>query len=294
MRLIIGLMFLLFTVAKGEIKVVTTYPYIASITKEIVKEKGKVESLAEGTFDPHFVVPKPSLTLKLRDADLLVINGAGLEVGWLPPLLNQVNNLKINPASVGFLDLSKFVNLIDKPEIISRASGDVHPEGNSHFYLDPNNIPALADAITQKLCRLDQQNCQYYKNNYISFKEKWDGKMKEWDVRMSPSKGKKVIQYHKLFDYFLLRYGLKSVGTLEPLPGIPPNAKHVEGLIDLVKNEKVDRILQDVYHPQKPAKFISEKTGVGITVLPHDVGAVPEAKDIYSLFDEIVKRLTQW
>ncbi|MCX7737887.1 MAG: zinc ABC transporter substrate-binding protein [Hydrogenothermaceae bacterium] len=293
MRLIIGLMFLFFTVAKGEIKVVTTYPYIASITKEIVKEKGKVESLAEGIFDPHFVVPKPSLTIKLRDADLLVINGAGLEVGWLPPLLNQANNLKINPSSVGFLDLSNLVNLIDKPENTSRAYGDIHPEGNPHFHLNPNNIPILADAITQKLCRLDQYNCQYYKNNYSSFKERWDSKIKEWDVRMSPLRGKKFIQYHKLFDYFLLRYGLKSVGTLELLPGIPPNAKHVDSLIDLVRNEKVDRVLQDVYHPQKPANFISEKTGVRITILPHDVGAVPEAKDIYSLFDEIVKRFTQ-
>lgn len=282
-----------FSLAKAEIKVITTYPYIASITKEITKDKAKVDYLADGKLDPHFVIPKPSLAVKLRDADLLIINGAGIEVGWLPPLLNQANNNKINPNTKGFLDLSNFVELIEKPENVSRSMGDVHPEGNPHFYLNPNNIPLLSDAITKRLCLLDSINCNTYKENNENFKKRFNEKLKQWNVKMSKASNLKVIEYHKLFDYFLINYNIKNVGTIEPLPGIPPSAKHLENLIEKVKSEKVNYILQDVYHPPKPAKYISEKTGAKMIILPHDVNALPEVKDIFSLFDIIVERLTE-
>ena len=292
-----GLVFLLILLtsgfAKAEIKVVATYPYIASITKEIVKEKAQVDYLASGNLDPHFVVPKPSLSVKLRNADLLIINGAGLEIGWLPPLLNQASNRKINPGSNGFLDLSQYVDLIEKPENVSRAMGDVHPDGNPHFHLDPYNVPIISQVITEKLCKLDSSNCDYYKNNLSDFKKRWNEKLAVWNSKMANLKGVKVYQYHKLFDYFLKRYGIISVDTIEPLPGIPPTAKHLEELILKAKSENVNMILQDVYHPIKPAKYVSEKTGLKIIVLPHDVGAVEEAKDIFSLFDTIVERVNK-
>jgi zinc/manganese transport system substrate-binding protein len=294
MRVLMFLLILLtFRFAKAEIKVVTTYPYIASITKEIVKEKAQVDYLASGNLDPHFIVPKPSLTVKLRNADLLIINGAGLEVGWLPPLLNQASNRKINPDSNGFLDLSQYINLIEKPENVSRAMGDVHSDGNPHFHLDPYNVPIISQVITEKLCKLDSSNCDYYKNNLSDFKKRWNEKLAVWNSKMANLKGVKVYQYHKLFDYFLERYGIISVDTIEPLPGIPPTAKHLEELILKAKSENIKMILQDVYHPIKPAKYISEKTGLKVVILPHDVGAVEEAKDIFSLFDTIVERMNK-
>lgn len=291
--LIVVLVILNLNFAMADLKVITTYPYIASITSYIVKDKAKVEPLADGNIDPHFIVPKPSLIVKLKNADILIINGAGLEVGWLPPLINQANNPKINPNSVGFLDLSQFVNLIQKPESVSRAAGDVHPEGNPHFLLDPYNIPILADAITEKLCKIDTKNCDSYKLNNRAFKEKWHLKLKEWNAKMQTLKGKNVIQYHRLYDYFINRYQLKVIGNLEPLPGIPPNAKHIENLIEKAEVDRVDFIMQDVYHPQKVAKFLAERIKAKVIVVPHDVGSVPQAKDIFSLFDEIVERLTQ-
>ncbi|ACD67146.1 periplasmic solute binding protein [Sulfurihydrogenibium sp. YO3AOP1] len=294
MRVLSFLLILLtFGFAEAEIKVVATYPYIASITKEIVKEKAQVDYLASGNLDPHFIVPKPSLTVKLRNADLLIINGAGLEVGWLPPLLNQANNRKINPGSNGFLDLSQYINLIEKLENVSRVMGDVHPEGNPHFHLDPYNVLIISQTITEKLCKLDSSNCDYYKNNLSDFKKRWNEKLAVWNSKMANLKGVKVYQYHKLFDYFLKRYGIISVDTIEPLPGIPPTAKHLEELISKAKSENVKMILQDVYHPIKPAKYLSEKTGLKIVVLPHDVGTVEEAKDIFSLFDTIVERMNK-
>lgn len=295
MKKLLTLMFMFVLMVNGanaDLKIITTYPYIASIVSQIVVGNAKVEALADGSLDPHFIVPKPSLMVKLRDADLLIINGAGLEVGWLPPLITQANNQKINTSS-GFLDLSQFVNLIDKPENITRAAGDVHPEGNSHFHLDPYNIPILADVITEKLCKVDNKRCETYTLNNKNFKERWQSKLREWNTRLSKVKGKKVVQYHKLYDYFINRYQLKLVGNLEPLPGIPPNPKHLDGLIEKTKQEGIDFIIQDVYHSQKPAMFLSEKTGAKMLVIPHDVGSVPEVKDIFSLFDEIVRRLTQ-
>lgn len=283
---------LLITNAKAELKIVSTYPYIASITKEIVKDKAKVDYLASGNLDPHFVVPKPSLSVKLRDADLLIINGASLEIGWLPPLLDQANNPKIRPSASGFLDLSMYVKLIQKPESVSRAMGDVHPEGNPHFSLDPYNIPILSDAITSKLCKIDSQNCKYYQENNKNFKSRWNEKLKQWNTSMEKLKGIKVVEYHRLYDYFLNRYSIPVAETIEPLAGIPPTAKHLENLVSIIKTENVKLILQDVYHPIKPAKFLSEKTNIKYVVIPHDVGSVSEATDIFSLFDEIVKRIT--
>jgi zinc/manganese transport system substrate-binding protein len=283
---------IILTNAKAQLKIVTTYPYIASITQEIVKDKAKVDFLAAGNLDPHFVVPKPSLAVKLRNADLLIINGAQLEIGWLPPLLDQANNAKIRPSASGFLDLSQYVRLIEKPENVSRAMGDVHPEGNPHFHLDPYNIPILSDAITTKLCKLEPENCSYYQENNKLFKSKWNEKLKQWNSALEKLKGTKVIEYHKLYDYFINRYGLVLSGTIEPLPGIPPTGKHLENLIEIIKTQNVKLIMQDVYHPLKPAQFLNQKTGIKYIVIPHDVGAVPEAKDIFSLFDEIVKRLT--
>jgi zinc/manganese transport system substrate-binding protein len=247
--------------------------------------------IARGTEDPHFVVPKPSHIAKMRDADLLIVQGASLEVGFLPPLLQQSNNPKIQPGRQGYLELSQFVELIEKPVNISRAMGDVHPEGNPHYQLDPHNIPPLARAIAEKLCQLDSPNCAYYRGNLEDFLKRWNARLTEWDREFAKLKGIKVIQYHKLYDYLLKRYGIVSVSTLEPLPGIPPTGKHIEALISQAQGVKF--ILQDVYHEKRTAQFVAQRLNAKVVILPHDVGAVPEAKDLFSLFDEILKRLSQ-
>lgn len=291
LRYIFPLILLLFSFSFAKIKVATTYPYIADITQKIAKDKANVISLATGNIDPHFITPKPSLIVKLRDADLLIINGASLEIGWLPPLIRQANNPKINPNTNGFLDLSNFVELMQKPENVSRAGGDVHPEGNPHFHLNPNNIPIIADAITQRLCEIDNGNCGFYKQNLNEFKKQFSEKKKVWDEKMKSLKDAKIYEYHRLYDYFLTNYQIIVAGTLESLPGIPPTSKHLQNLIQNSKDVKF--ILQDVYHSQDASKFVSSKTGIPVIILPHDVGAIPEAKDIFSLFDIIVERLTK-
>jgi len=276
----------------GQINVVVTYPYIGDLTQKIGGDKVEVFVLAKGTEDPHFIVPKPSFIAKLRRADLVIINGGGLEIGFIPILIQQANNPKIQTIK-GLLDLSQSVDLIEVPTSVSRAEGDIHPEGNPHFCLDPHRIPILARAIKDKLCSLDNKNCQEYEKKLSGFLSQWEEKTKEWDHSLSRLKGKRVVEYHKLFDYLIQAYGLSDVGTIEPKPGIPPTIEHTEELIEAAKSQKVEFIFQDVYHEKRTSEFISQKTGAKFVVLPHDVGAVPEATDVFSLFEEIVRRLTQ-
>ena len=276
----------------AKLQVATTYPYIASIVQQVGGDRVNVRALASGDWDPHVIVPRPSYIAKLRAADLLIMNGAQLEIGWLPPLMNQANNPKINVGSRGLLDLSRFVQLIDVPVGISRAQGDIHPEGNPHFYLDPYNIPVLSKAIANRLAELDPAGESEYQHNNKAFTEKWNGKLAEWDEKLEKVKGITVIEYHKLYDYFLHRYNIKLLGTVETLPGIPPTSKHIESLERTITSSSVRLILQDVYHSDDASKLLAKKYAISIVEIPHDVGAVAEAKDIFTLFDEITRRLT--
>jgi zinc/manganese transport system substrate-binding protein len=273
------------------INVVTTYPYLADIAKHVGKDKISVAALARGDYNPHVIIPKPSFIAKVRNADLLIINGAQLEIGWLPPIMRQANNADVQPGENGFLDISVFIKLIEIPSSISRDQGDVHPEGNPHFYLDPENIPLIASAITDRLCKIDPANAPEYTANNKEFAELWNRKYVKWKEDMKPLQGARVIEYHKVFDYFLLRFGIQIAGTVEPLPGIPPTTRHIGEIEKIIKNEKIAFLLQDVYNPRDASIHLSDKMGIKMVIIPHDVDAVDEARDIFSLFDEIVGRL---
>ncbi len=295
MRALFAIFFILgiFLTANAKINIVTTYPYIKSIVKEIAKDKVEVSSLSDGKWDPHFVPARPSLVVKLRNADLLIINGAQIEIGWLPPLLKRANNRKILPGKAGFLDLSTLFELIQKPQVVSRDFGDVHPQGNPHFYLDPVKIPKIAEAIKEKLCVLDSKNCSFYEKNLKIFKKNWKEYLTKWNGKMKKIEGSNAFEYHRIFDYFFLRYKINVAGTLEPLPGIPPTTSHLLKLIQFAKSHKVSFIVYAVYNPKDPIEFLSKKTGIKAILLPHDVNSLPQVKDIYSLFSEIVRRLTE-
>lgn len=276
----------------AKLAITVSYPYIASITDAVGGDNVQVQTLAQGNWDPHFIVPKPSLITKIRTADLLIMNGADLEIGWLPPLLERASNARINqPANV--LELSTKMRLIDIPTDVSRAGGDVHADGNPHFHLDPHNIPLLADAIASFLSQKDPNHADAYRKNLASFKQEWAIHLKRWDSAMAPLRGKKVIQYHPVFNYFLRAYGLKSIATIEPLAGIPPSSAHTMKLIALAKEENPCCILHDVYHPTKTGEFISNKTGIRLVVLPHDVGITSNVRDLVALFDALTLAVRQ-
>jgi zinc/manganese transport system substrate-binding protein len=277
----------------AKVQVAVSYPYIAALTKAVGGDNVEVATLAKGNWDPHFVVPRPSLIRQVAQADLLIINGAQLEIGWMPPLIAKSNNARIQPGTKGFLDLSHFVTLINKPSSVSRSGGDIHPDGNPHFSTDPFIMPSLADAIAAQLTRIDPEHAAAYQNNAEAFTQQWKQKLAVWEKEMAPLKGKKVVQYHELYNYFLKRFGLVSIGNIEPLPGINPSSRHTMELIDQMKAQNVTLILQDVYHNPKTAAYIAEKTGAHVVTLPHDVDAVHEADTLENLYNTMISRVTQ-
>jgi len=291
MKKIILLTTLLTTMLFASLRVDTTYSTMGKITQKIGADLVSVTVLGSSKYDPHFIVPKPSLISKLRRADLLIMNGGGLELGWLPPLLRAANNGKIQNGAKGFLDMSHYVNMIDVPSSVSRAFGDVHAQGNPHFSVDPHVVLVMAKAIKQKLSELDPSNTAVYQNNYDTFSKKWTKYLEKYDASMQYCKGKKVVQYHELYNYFLKRYEIESIANIEPLPGIAPSSKHTIQLIMLMKQNHIKTILQDVYHERKTAAFIAEKTGAKVAVIPHDVNAVQGSETLESFYNTIAERV---
>ncbi len=273
--------------------VVVAYPYIGDLVERIGGGNVRVFVLARGDYNPHVIIPRPSFIAQIRRADLLIISGAQLEIGWMPPLLRQANNPAVQPGEPGFLDLSRFVTLIDVPASVSREHGDVHPDGNPHYYLDPEYIPRLAKAIQERLSQLDSQNSSAYEGRYRDFLDLWNQRLVQWGEKMKSLRNVRVVEYHKNYDYFLRRYGLQIAGTVEPLPGIPPTSKHIEHLESLLAANPARFILQDVYNPDDASTHLAEKLGMKLVVMPHDVGSLKEATSVMAMFDELVRRITE-
>lgn len=274
----------------ANLSIAVSYPYIGALVDTIGDKHAKSVVLAQGKWDPHFIIPKPSLIAKVRNADALIINGAQLEIGWLPPLINRASNVKTMINASTFLNLSHHVKLLDKPLDVNRKDGDIHPDGNPHFHLNPHNMLPLAKAIKDFLIKIDIKNKNDYEKNYNNFVSSWQEKLILWQEKMLDKKGLKVIQFHDNLAYFNNIYGLKNIATLEPLAGIPPSSKHTLHVIDIIKKENPCCILHDVYHSTKTADYISEKTSIKVVLMPHDIGAIDGIDDLALLFDYLVGR----
>lgn len=279
----------------ADLNIVTSLPDFAAIAREIGGDKVKVESIAKGYQDPHFVDAKPSYIMKLNRADMLVYNGLDLEIGWLPILVTGSRNSKITSTeSAGNLDASTLIpNILEVPvSRVDRSMGDVHPYGNPHYLLDPRNGIIVARGITEKLKRIDPDNATFYEENYLDFSKRLDEKIKEWEEEFSPFKGTEVVTYHKSWVYFTNWAGFKEVGYIEPKPGIPPTPSHVAELINNMKNKNVKLIIEESFYPQKTASIIAQKTGSNFLVLPSSVGAKEDITSYIGLFDSIVDDVT--
>jgi len=283
------MVFLFSTTAFAEVKVVATLPWIGSIAKEIGKDKISLTTLIKSMQDPHFADAKPSMILAARKADILMYNGLDLEIGYLPRIIESANNPNIQPGKTGNLDCSQFITPIEKPSSVDRSMGDVHPLGNPHYHFSPKNILNVAEGMTNAFSDIDAGNADFYRNNLKIFKDRLAEKQTQWSSRTL--KGKKYISYHKLFEYLAKEYGFQILGYIEPKPGIPPSAGHIEAMIELIKKAKPDVILATFTAGKKEAEALSLKTGVRSVVLPQDVGATEPAKDWFSLMDEVLKGL---
>jgi len=291
LKKILSLITLLPLTLLAHLNIAVSYPYIGALSKTIGGDHIETTVLAKGNWDPHFIIPRPSLIAKVRNADALIMNGGQLEIGWLPPLLNRASNPKTAPNAKTFLNLSHHVELINKPSSVDRKDGDIHPDGNPHFHLNPQNIALLAKTIKEFLISIDGEHSDVYEKNYAEFFEMWSKKMIEWNEKMADKKGLKVIQFHDNLAYFNNAYGLVNIGTIEPLPGIPPSSKHTIETIELIEKEHPCCILHDVYHSTKTAEFISDKTEIKVILMPHDIEALEDIKNLASLFDYLTSTI---
>lgn len=268
------------------LNVITTTEDLASIAREVGGDRISVESIARGYQDPHFVEAKPSFILKLLRADLLVVVGRELEVGWLPPLIQQSRNAKIQIGANGYLDASLRARILDIPQgQITRAMGDVHPQGNPHYWLDPENGKVIAQAIVDKLAQLRPNDRAFFEQRLNAFVNRVTEAEKRWLATMAPYKGTKVVTYHRSFSNFADRFGLDVIGYIEPRPGIPPSPRHTLDVITEMRRQNVKLVLVEPYFDLKTPNSVGRATGAEVLVMPPSVGGVKEVTDYVKLFD---------
>ena len=272
--------------ASAAIKVITSTQDLAAIVAEIGGDKVSVESLARGYQDPHFVEAKPSFVFKLNKADLLVVVGRELEMGWLPPLITQSRNSKLQPGGSGYLDASQTARILDTPTgAITRAMGDVHPSGNPHYWLDPANGRRIAKAIQGKLSELSRGDSTYFSQRYADFDRRLAQAEARWTTALTPYKGTKVVTYHRSWSNFAEAFGLDVIGFVEPKPGVPPSPSHTLTLMHEMKRQRVKVILVEPYFDLKTPNAIARDTGAKVLVMPPSVGGVKQTTDYIKLFD---------
>ena len=276
-----------------KIEVVTTTMDLKSITELIGADKVDVTSIATGYQNPHFVDPKPSYIIKLSRADMFVTVGLDLEVGWSPQLLVSSRNTKIQKGSPGYVDASVGIALMQVPSVINRGEGDIHIYGNPHYWLDPVNGKQIARNICDALERISPENKAFFESNLTSFDAKIDAKLKEWEAKMAPYKGTKLIAYHNEWVYFEHRFGLKIVDFMEPKPGIPPTPSQIVKIISEVKNNAIKVIITSPYFTTNSSDVVSKQTGAKTVTLGTSVGAFDEIKNYFDLFDYNIDKLIQ-
>jgi ABC-type Zn uptake system ZnuABC Zn-binding protein ZnuA len=276
------------------IKVVATTQDLEALTKEVGGDKVETDSLAKGYQDPHQVEPKPSFILKLNKADLLIVVGRELEIGWLPPLINQARNPKIQAGADRYLDASQFAHILEIPTgQITRAMGDVHPQGNPHYWLSPENGRRIAQGIQKKLSEISPADAAYFAQRYADFDKRLGEAEKRWNAQMAPYKGAKIVTYHRSWPNFVEAYGLNVVGYVEPKPGIPPSPSHTFELGQEMKKDNVKIIVIEPYFDSKTPNAIGRDTGAQVVTLAPSVGGAKGAavNDYIQLFDYDVKTL---
>jgi zinc/manganese transport system substrate-binding protein len=278
--------------ANAKINVVATLPDFASLAREIGDDKITLTTLAKPTEDPHFVDARPSFVVGLRNADVLIDGGAELEIGWLPPLLQNARNPKIEVGKPGRVQAAQGIRLMNVPANVTRAAGDVHALGNPHFTVDPIIAKAIAAHIAQSFAAVDPPNAAFYDANYKKFESTINAKLQEWGTKLLPFKGQNVVAYHDSWVYFAHRFGLNIDLFLEPKPGIPPSPSHLAEVIAQMKARHIKAILVEPYHNRKIAEKVAESTGAKVVDFTLFPGGLPDTDTYTKLIDVLVNRLT--
>lgn len=292
-KIVFGLLLLMFSITShAALRVVTTTQDLAAIAAAVGGEQVKVQSLTQGTRDPHFATAKPSMIRKVFRADLLLVIGADMEIGWLPPLLQSARNARVQPGKPGYLDFSGVVSLLGKTSgPVSRAMGDVHAGGNPHYWLDPANGVRIAQAIATRLGELDPANKDDYQRRFKVFSQTMDSKLPVWRSALAQLKDQPVVAYHKSFIYLADAFEFRIVDEVEPRPGIAPSAASLSALVTHIQSGHIGLLIMEPYYERRSARYLNERTGIRVAVLPQSVGAQPGIHTYFDLFDAIVAAL---
>jgi len=266
-------------------------PEWGALAQELAGDKASIYSATTALQDPHRIEARPSLIARVRSADLLICTGSELEIGWLPLLLTQSGNSRIQLGAPGYFEASLYVARIEIPKTIDRSLGDIHASGNPHVHLDPRNIARVADALTERLVQLDPANADAFKARANSFRERWRAALSRWEKEAARLKGVPVVVYHKDMSYFLNWAGMREAGSLEPKPGLPATPAHLAELVEKMKREPAKVIVYSAYNSPKAAEFLSDRTKIPALMLPFTIGGTDKAKDLFGLFDDTIARL---
>ncbi|HET7621019.1 MAG TPA: metal ABC transporter substrate-binding protein [Gemmatimonadaceae bacterium] len=280
--------------ANAQLKVVTSTTDLYDIAKAVGGDRIEASHIGEGYQDPHFVEAKPSFVLKLRDADVWAFVGLDLEVGWMPLLINGARNARIRPGGTGYLDVSTAIPLLDVPQgKVDRSQGDVHPLGNPHYWLDPENGKRIAHLFRTKFSELDPAGAARYAANEQAFTERLDAASREWAADLAKIRGKPVVAWHTSWRYFAEYTGMDIVGFMEPKPGVPPSPSHLAGLIQTMKRTGAKVIIMEPFYDRKMADFVARNTGATVLMLPPSVGGEKSVGDYITLIRHDVTRLAE-
>jgi zinc/manganese transport system substrate-binding protein len=277
--------------AGAALNVFACEPEWGALAQELGGDKVSVFSATTAFQDPHRIEARPSLIARMRSADLVVCSGSELEVGWLPLLLTQSGNGRVQPGSPGFVEAAQSVPRIEIPKAVDRSLGDIHPGGNPHIHTDARNIARLADVLADRLARLDPSNAGAYAARAKSFQEHWRAAIQRWEREGARLKDVPVVVYHRDFSYFIGWMGMREAGSLEPKPGVPPTPAHLAALVEQMKRAPAKVIIYSPYNDPRGAQFLAERTGIPAVMMPFTVGGNEKARDLFGLFDETIAQL---
>ena len=277
--------------AQAKISLFACEPEWAALARELGGDDVEIFTATTPRQDPHYVRAKPSLIAAMRRADLVICTGASLEVGWLPILLQKAGNPGTQPGGADLLLVAELVPLLEKPVRLDRAEGDIHPEGNPHVHLNPHNIALIAQALTDRLKSVDAAKADAYQARFYNFAARWRDATQRWEQQAAGLKGATIVVHHKAFTYLLAWLGIQEAGVLEPKPGIPPTASHLEALLQKLTLVPARLIVRTPYDPADASVWLSQKTGARAIVLPFTVGGDAESGDLFALFERTIALL---
>ena len=278
--------------AAADLRVFSCEPEWSSLVTELAGDHADVFTATTAQQDPHYIQARPSLIAQMRRADLVVCTGAELEIGWLPVLMARGGNPRVKPGTDGYFEAASFVPMLEVPQRLDRAEGDVHPSGNPHIQLDPRNIARIAPALSERLAKIDPENAADYRKRLEDFSQRWQSALQRWDTEAASLKGMPIVVHHKSWAYLNQWLGLKEIGTLEPKPGVPPSSSHLAELLETLKATPAKAVIRAPYQDPRASEWlIKQVPGLVMIEMPFTVGGNAQATDLFGLFDSSIALL---